>query len=744
MDDGGIYADVTLEFDRHGSERLAYFECCDDRELFYHLLNHESDPDIVPVAYDRICSCLAALPPEGRLPAEPPRDATAVEVFLKALAGACRLQFEVQGREQAIELIRQYAPTALLERCWLQNISRAATCHTEVTAHLFSIYAGGIGHGESAYHAGNRCRFLLRRFGIDLPPVTTQAFSEHPELLEAAFHAPVVQLCLSLFPRVFLPELIGYTLAYANAAPVWLQLCSLLPDDLTTELPDGASVDRNRHTAGLALHAYLAGCGAGCRQAGWQRIRRGFALYRWAELSLSKRLKARLGRSPTPRDKMIALLRRKAPYAHGHHRAACIDEKRIDDWFSEDPFDAEGFLGALARSEFVAPKVPVKSRLLTDLTDFGGPMFRVFNEAERRVVLEWLESLSDQRRPASTKPAAPTLGPAARTYAVASVPAQKRCHESTDTRQLFHRLLNSDLFSDVLPAAKRVVSRHLSKSSAGLSRRQPLLRRFFPYTHGVFQARIEELYEKELNAYRPFEPPPRLNREVYVWGIEQLAPTVLVDGCWLQNIEQAGSRHSRLAAALFGIYADEVGNGHTRLNHPNVYRRLLESLSIDLPSLNDPAFSAYPGFLDAAFDLPVYLLAISHFPKTFLPEIIGLNLAIELSGLGACYMRLVDELDHWGIDATIIRLHNSIDNMAGGHAAIARDVVKLYLDQILACSGEAVMQQHWRRIWTGFLSLNNASKRFGVALVWHYGTRFALPHWYHRMADTLFTPGARL
>jgi Iron-containing redox enzyme len=741
MDDCGIHADMTVEFDGHRSERLAYLERCDDRELFYFLINYEADPDMVCAAYDRIQASLAEVPADDRLPSEVPRDGSAVEECLKTLPEASP-QFEVQGDDQAIELIRQYAPTALLEACWLQNICGAATCHTEVAAHLFGIYAGCIGQGEAAAHAGNRSCSLLRRFGIDLPAVTTLAFSEHPELLDAAFHAPVVQLCLSLLPRALLPEMIGFTLAYAYEEPVWLQLCSLQPD-LTAGLPMRASVDLARRQAGLALQAYLDGCEAGSRQTGWQRIRRGFALYRWVQLDLSKPLKERLSEQSSPRDKMITLLRDKVLYAHGHHRDARIGGKRIDAWFSEDPFDEEGFLDALAQSEFVAPKAPLKSRLLTDLTSFGGPMFRIFNKKERAIILAWLESLSDQNQPASAKPAAPRRPSASRTYAVvARANDRDRSRESTDTRKMFYRLVNSDLFPDILPAAKRIVSRQLSKSAAGLTKRLPPLRQFFPYTHGAFQARIEELYEKELDAYRAFEPPPRLSREVYVWGIEQLAPTVLVDGCWLQNIAQGGSSHSRLAVALFGIYADEVGNGHTRFNHSNVYRRLLQSLSIDLPPLNDPTFAAYTGFLEAAFDLPVYLLAISHFPRTFLPEIIGLNLAIELSGLGARYMRLVDELDHWGIDSTIIRLHISIDNMAGGHAAIARDVVKLYLDQVVACSGEAVMQQHWRRIWTGFLSLNSVSKRFGLALLWHYGTRFAMPQWYRRMAGTLFIPGA--
>jgi len=556
MDDGGLYADVLPEFDGHRSERLACFERCGDRALFYFLINYEADPDIVWAAYDRIRSCLAVVPPEGRLPVEVPCDGAAVEECLEALAGTHPRQFDVQGHDQAIECVRQYAPSALLEGCWLQNISAAATCHTEVAAHLFRSYMVGVGHGN------NRYRSLLRRFGIDLPSVTTQAFSEHPELVDAAFHAPVVQLCLSLFPRVFLPELIGFTLAHANTTPAWLPLCALLLQDLA-ELPDAASLAPARRAAGLALHAYLAGCGAGSRQTSWQRIRRGFALYRWAELDLSKRLEERLGQPPTPRDRMIALLRQKAPYARGHHRAACIGGKKIDAWFSEDPFDAEGFLDALVQSDFVVPKAPAKSRLLADLTDFGGPMFRVFDEAERRVILEWLKSLSDQKiPPASTDPAAPMIRPASWSHVVARVHVQDRGHASTDARQLFYRLVNSDLFPDVLPAARRIVSRHLRKSAAGLTDRLPPLRQFFPYTHGAFQARIESLYEKERDAYRPFEPPPRLRRDVYVWGIEQMAPIVLVDGCWLQHVVQAGNRDSRLAAALFGIYADEVGNGH--------------------------------------------------------------------------------------------------------------------------------------------------------------------------------------
>ena len=139
------------------------------------------------------------------------------------------------------------------------------------------------------------------------------------------------------------------------------------------------------------------------------------------------------------------------------------------------------------------------------------------------------------------------------------------------------------------------------------------------------------------------------------------------------------------------------------------------------------AFAHHPDFLDTAFDIPNFLLAISHFPKTFLPEIIGLNLAIELGGLGAVYQRLVDELEFWKIDSQIIRLHISIDNLASGHSAIATEVIMLYLDGVLSQHGEEAMQDHWKRIRTGYNALGFVTRRFKLAILWQYSTRMLLP-----------------
>ncbi len=719
----------VITFGGQRPERVSQFERCDDRALFYYLINHEGDPDLVAAVYNKVLAWLAQFPEEGQIAVEPPNSMGGVTDWLEKQAVE-PIELAVRSRDHARGLVRQYAPAALVEGCWLQNSAQAASCHTEVSAHLFTLYTDIIGNGNATHHLARRYRQRMDQLEIHLPAVTMRAFSESPELFDAAFHWPVVQLSLALFPSVLLPELIGFTLGYAQSGSAWFRLCSM-KDFAQWALPDEVLIteqvyNRRRH-AESALQAYLAGCIEELRMALWQRVRRGYTLYRQCESEWLAQLHGWVEPSPTPRDKMIALVSAKAAYAQGHHGVACLGGKKLDDWFAAEPFDAEGFLDAVAESSFVNRDAPQQSRLLTDLTAFGGPMFRIFNHQERAVIQAWLETLAEPNPPLARKPAARHGRNSGARYSVAPLDGQEWTDESLSRRQLFFRLVNSDRFPDLLPVAKKIALRHLGKAGSRLTRQKAPLRQFFPYTHDAFTTRITQLYQKEIKAYQPFQPPPRFKKEVYRWGIEQLAPTILVDGCWLQNIAQTADSQSPLSAELLKIYADEVGNGDMHLNHPNVYRRLLESQKIDLPPLDQPDFAEYTGFLTAAFDLPIYLLAISHFPRSLLPEIIGLTLAIELSGLGAHYMTLVDELDYWGIDPTIIRLHLSIDNMAGGHAAIAQDVVQRYLDQVLASSGEKAMQGHWRRIWNGFLSLNQASKRFGVSMVWHYAIRFGLP-----------------
>ncbi|GAW86723.1 hypothetical protein bplSymb_SCF03701P004 [Bathymodiolus platifrons methanotrophic gill symbiont] len=209
-------------------------------------------------------------------------------------------------------------------------------------------------------------------------------------------------------------------------------------------------------------------------------------------------------------------------------------------------------------------------------------------------------------------------------------------------------------------------------------------------------------------------------------GLEQIAPMILIDGCWLQNSQVLQSINPGISDILFNIYCDEIGNGQLEKNHPYIFQQLLESLSIMLPPAHSNAFVKHSGFMNSAFDLPVYMLTLSSFSEKFLPELLGLNMAIELSGLGKGHMRLVDDWKYWGIDPGIANIHISIDNAASGHTFMAKKAIKLYMDDILrSTADQTVLDKHWRRIFSGYASLRFVGGRFKLGLpIWYLIYKF--------------------
>ena len=68
----------------------------------------------------------------------------------------------------------------------------------------------------------------------------------------------------------------------------------------------------------------------------------------------------------------------------------CIrDSLGLEDWFAGKPFDATGFLDALATSHYVQGKKG--QRLFDRLTGCDGPMFGVFDKEELDLIDAWLD-----------------------------------------------------------------------------------------------------------------------------------------------------------------------------------------------------------------------------------------------------------------------------------------------------------------------------------------------------------------
>ena len=622
----------------------------------------------------------------------------------------------------------QYAPIYFTEPSWLATITQTVTSQSPLAIDLMAMYlrltAGNqsIANSREIYHA-----YLLSS-GIELPALHTLAFAKQSDIGDEVFDFAAIQLALAQFPRVFFPEILGFTLSYCQSQSLLEQF---FPDADNLKLPGflTSRSDRRKqeltHIAAI-IKPYL---GEFSKQADdlWRRIQTGFWLHQQQLEYCDHRINTHLHTILSPRQAVEKLLSTLIPHAIGHHGKIRLGSKTIDDWFKETPFKSVNFLATLLHSPYVDRDKPENSKLLK-LFEFSGPMFGVLDDSGKAILKNWLLS---ELNPALTqgkkhKSANYKVGLKSITNNPAPQLAVTEVQQDVNdlaqdnyaklsNRELYHYLVNNDLYPEVLPTAKHKVNRVLAW--AKFFNRLP----FCQYSHKAFDGYIKSIYQHEVDTYKPLNKKPKLSKSAYVWGIEQFAPTILTDGSWLQSIQQLDyySSHT-IGALLHKIYEDETGNGILTQNHPHIYQALLTSLAIKLPPIYDKNFTNNPGFIGSAFDIPVYLMAISKFPSAFLPELLGLNMAIEISGLGRVYLRLSEDLKFWGINPAIVDVHTSIDNLSSGHSALAIKAIQTYLDEVSACYGEQIMQDHWRRIYSGYCSLQTVSNRFKFSLIGHY------------------------
>jgi len=656
----------------------------------------------------------------------------------------------IQGEKLAVSL-RFVAPWLAGEGSELRRISQAATSASPLNAQLFGVYERLFARRRSA----EVFERLTAACGAELSTLGKELLGSPDPATAKLFDAVFIRLGLSCFPMQRFPEILGYAKAEMDAnSPLLFVLASSVAGSagavaLSSYLTHRAELHAQQNPVlEAALSTYLEGFhhDVATGEAARARITCGIALHQSLEEQVTVALQQFLSRSTDVSKEVAGILSRKAPFAKGYHRRVMLSGRSLDQWFGDEPFEGSAFLQAVGASNWVDRKRPEKSPIL-DLLSFEGPMFGVFTETEQVALRAWLDSVGHEREVATGSPVSGSVqtggavledadrcpgdalfdGPIGADQSGSS--PFRRTMGSTlgdsavrlTTRQLFHPLVNVEDYPEVLPRAQRYAEHCLEV--AARDRKQ--LRGYFPYRESTLGAWLEKLYRSQMRFPKHRPARPKLSREAYVFGIRQLAPAILVDGCWLQRIEELGQESSGVGRRLFAIYADELGNGNVEHNHPQVYRRLLNSLQIDLPPVDSRAFADHPGFVDAAFDLPAFLLSISLFPRRFLPELLGVNLAIELSGLGAAYSTVARELDYWGIDPQIVRLHQSIDNFASGHAALAKECVILHLNQVRALGGEPTVQDHWRRIWVGYASLRTVTRRFKFALAASYLGRSA-------------------
>ncbi|KAJ3050736.1 hypothetical protein HK097_008257 [Rhizophlyctis rosea] len=330
-------------------------------------------------------------------------------------------------------------------------------------------------------------------------------------------------------------------------------------------------------------------------------------------------------------------------------------------------------------------------------------------------------------------------------------------HQNTSVRDLYHQLLNPERYPTVLPAALQFFQTHAAEAlrtaqedakscapstspsqalSLGAAMRNgyspEALDDFMLATHTrtmeAFWTYRKEWDEKMANL-GPGEPVESVNRmfpgrEYARWWLAVCAPTKLVDGSWLQNQSSTETAPGlrRFAHPLFKTFAEELGEGLLEQNHVNVYETTLQSegcvseqirktafmflVSVCLPSIHLPphstyAFAHHPTLPSTSFIRGVIQLTLGQFASsTLFPESLGYNLGYEQLPLHL--MVTCNEFKLLQMDYNYFQLHVTIDNAATGHAAMATQAVKDYLDWVRSEEGEEAVQRHWERILVGY------------------------------------------
>lgn len=592
-------------------------------------------------------------------------------------------------------VIRQRAPLGLLGGCWLDVVSQPATQPSVIVNRLFAQHYALRGAGNPRRSLAAVRRRRMEESGVYLPDLAAADF------LARAGARPLTALhggwylALSRLPAGFLPELVG----------VHYAVLALGVDDQLLGAPPLLAEAELR----AVLAAYLDLAGPGERA----RLHAGL----WLAVNLEREHVALLAeladwhRGLTLESKVAAIVARHAPFAGRQHRDVRVGGRRLADRFADPGLDLAEFLRELRESPQLRRTTESVCPLVKALK-FGGPMFGIFDAGEAEVFQAWAESVQAGDRPDIVISAC-TAGDqraAARAAAIAaSAPADVVIAEAgaPGDRELFYRLVNIENFASTRPLALARAERLLTEAEVlfdvGADGRYTDAS-YFEYSSDALYERCERVYFDKL--IRPYEPLAAIpDRDVVVFLQTTYALGALVDAAWIHRMANLGRAERSGDAALFAIYADEVGHGDLRKNHITLIHRALASMDIRLPHIREAAFMEQGDLPDELYGFSLHQLCMALFPDTFYNEILGYNLAIEMFGLGELRLHEVQKLRHYGFDDCYEQAHLTIDNLSAGHSRQAADIIVTYLDEVGRTLGEAAVQREWRRVWRGYASL---------------------------------------
>ncbi|URM39588.1 iron-containing redox enzyme family protein [Acinetobacter sp. AS23] len=600
----------------------------------------------------------------------------------------------------------QFSPLFKTIGSWLTGISSINYAWKEEGGILLKIHADMVGNGNISHSLSHKFELDASTVDLIFPDVFNNSFTQNLNIQDYAFNLPVFLLSISQFPEKLYPESLGVNLAMGRYI-----------DNLSTINQYDKSIfshlkqkDFTRRSI-LAINQYIKDNDA------LDKINNGYnttlnIIRKFEDSIFSDLVDPKQFSNDTA---MLSLIQKLGKYGHGYHKRGKLSEKPIDDWLISDNFSPKHLLNVLASSRYVSPGHPEKSTFVKLIKNPKGAMFGVFSEQDIDIVETWIRDLNNQDTAQSNffannynnkDNSTPIKDLDKQIIEQANLKALDKYSNFT-LQELYPLFLHAGCYPDVLPTAKHFAQNWLTAHKQAL--KQEGLP-FYPYSHERLDNWLDVQHLHQVNSYIPLEGIPEESREDIINDAIGLAPLTLIDGAWLRNTSIPARVNTYIGALQYRTLLDELGGGDINLHHGNIYKQLLKSMEIDIGKFTDKKFATSILFNEENLKVPTFWLAISLFPHSFLPETLGLNLAMELSGVGGEYRRSGDILSYYGFSSLFTSLHNTIDNVVTGHSAWAIDAIKHHLDNIFQQGGEQAREQHWERIWTGYRSLNHPPK----------------------------------
>lgn len=599
------------------------------------------------------------------------------------------------GREDAVarSMLSHSAALGGILGCCLHGMSAPGVFEDRLHLELLALLAQDVGVGLQGGGRHDQFHALLRRFGLAGLALQPEALAARQEIDDDDFALPAVLLALTRRSDAFGPELCGIDLVlrHIGILPPWAALRPGHDEwiDWSRLDPGGEGALAARADA-LAERIGATDPAAAARLAGaaaWMLA----ALERWNE----RIWQHAAGTADAPRA-MAGLMRAKASDAAVYHHEYKLGGCPLAAHFEAAASDPAPLLAALAGSRLIVPGASGRSVLVNGLVGPNGKMFRVFRDEELDVIRHWIDSLPEGTTALSAAdgmPHAPAVSPAPRDgdSGLGLVPGS--------IREAYYVLQGRALAPATRRFAVRYVQDWLAAADSDVAP-EAALPDAWPR-----EGLAPWLTAQHVRNHKRFQQggDDMPSREQVIDSSLQLAPLLCIDGAWLQGFTDIGLASSPVGHALFEIYWDELGNGDYALNHPKIYRDLLRQMGIELAPTGSRAFAHDERLRDESFRLPVFWLCLGKLVRTFMPEIVGMNLAMELSGVGGGYRSAHRYLKHYGFSTRFVDLHNTIDNVSSGHSAWAAQAV----DEFMLTVDVAERAQAWERVRTGYRCMSN-------------------------------------